>query len=111
MMPDVLTLFGQYGLPGLICGAQFLWIWRRETQHAAKVREMELEHAAERNALQAQLKATHDAHKADLKEGNKNAIALLADVHDVVERLESYTDSVVVAPEPRGHGRDPRRLR
>jgi hypothetical protein len=107
MMPDVLAIFGQYGLPGLVCGALFLWIWRIDKSHATKIRELELSHAEERTSLQAQLKATHDAHKADLKEGNKNAIAILADVHEVVDRLGNYADSMAVGAEARGHGRDP----
>jgi hypothetical protein len=107
-VPDVLVIFGQYGLPGLIVGAQFFWIWRAENANASKIKELEEMHAKERAELQAQLKAIHEQHKADLKEGNKNAIALLADVHEVVERLGSYADSVIVSPEPRGHGRPPR---
>ena len=110
-MPDVLVIFGQYGLPGLVIGAQFIWILRTEKSNATKLKELEDAHAKERAELQAQMEAIHEQHKADLKEGNKNAIALLADVHEVVERLGSYADSVVVSPEPRGHGVGPRRPR
>lgn len=110
-MPDLIVILGQYGLPGLIIGALGIYIVRVEKTNASKIKELEDGHAKERADLQSQIRAVHEQHKADLKEGNKNAIALLADVHEVVEQLGSYADSVIVSPEPRGHGAGPKRPR
>lgn len=102
-MPDVLSVFAQYGLPGAVTGAMFIWVWVQERRHERDV-----------SALQAQIKDIHAQHKADLKDANATLIAAHADIHEVVDKVGRWVDAIAIVEAERDRdtrGLPPRRPR
>jgi hypothetical protein len=52
-MATFLELFAQYGIPGLVIGTQFIWIWRLERRNVLVSAELRAESTARVNDAKA----------------------------------------------------------